>query len=1010
MVRPRVVRPEAAVLRVRLLGGFRVWIGSREIAPPVWRLRKAAAIPKMLALAPGWRLHKEQIVETLWPDAEPEAAANSLHQVVHFARRTLEPNLPRMRDSSYLRAEGDLLRLDAPGGVWVDVEEFERLASTGDSRAQRQALELYIGDLLPEDRYEEWATAPRERLRVRFVTTGLAVAKSAAERGEVAFAEQVLRRVIDHDPTLEAAHVALIRMYLDRGDTQRAARQYAELEAALRDELGVEPSEEVQRLRDQVGGLLHLSRPRAEQRVVARRPPSNLPSPLTSFVGRKRETEEVAERVRSHRLVTLTGIGGVGKTRVALEVAKRGIAGPDGEVRFVDLSAAAEDQVPATVRAALGVREEPRRPDLEVLVEYLRGRRLLLVLDNCEHVLPASAALAEALLEASPELRLLTTSREPLGLPGEIVWSVPPMRLPPGAERGTATADLRHLAAFDAVALFVERAQLADPGFALTPANASAVQDLCRRLDGLPLAIELAAARLPALTPAAIVERLGDRFGLLTSSGRGRPSRHRTLRAALDWSYDLLDRPEQVLFARLSVFAGGCTLEAVEAVAADGLPGGEVLDLLSRLVGRSMLLVEEAPGGTVRYTLLETLRAYAAERLQALGEGAAVRRRNAHFFRDLAEQAAAALASTQPLVWLDRLAAEHDNLRTAAVWAAANDPESALRLVGALTRYAEMRGHVGEVRAWVDAALAAGDRAALPLRARALAAAGALARLVGDLREAAAGLEEALGLCERAADPALTGSVLNEMAVVAHMQGEYDRATALAGRSLDLLRGLGDRRGTATALNLLGLVAHHRGDFGRACTYLIETLAMARDLGDRRTVAVALNNLGSIAMYEQAYERARTYFEEALAIQRNLGNRRSVANLLSNLGEAARGLGAHDRALPLHRQALAERTALDDRAGIATSLLNLGYVAVATGDPTRAVLLLAAGDRVRHDVGMALPVSGQAEYEAHLATARARLEPAFEETWIRAQAMSREAAVALALGREPSADRAAGER
>ncbi len=978
-------------LRVFLIGGFRVYVGDREVPPGDWRLRKASAVVKLLALAPGFALHRGQLLEALWADLDPQAATNILHQALYFARKALEPARGRRARSHFLRWAGDTLRLEAPGGVWVDVAEFQaEAAGAPDPEALRRAFELYRGELLPEDRYEDWAAAPREALRLRFQSVALALARAAADSGDTSLAERALHRLLETDRALEVAHVELIRLYLKARDRARAARQYAEMVAALREELGTEPGPEARRLLEQIG--CEVPPATARQRREPR-PPPRLPLSLTSFVGRERELRAVAGALDRHRLVTLVGPPGVGKTRLALEAVRR--TPPADLVQFVDLSSATPERVGSTVRSALLLPDGHRRTDLEAVAEYLLDRSLLLILDNCEHVLASCAAVVSTLLEACAGLRVLATSRQPLGLPGEAVLRVPPMDVPP-APSEASPPEPDTLVRFDAVALFVERARLADPTFRLTEENAAAVAELCRRLDGLSLAIELAAARVTGLPPATLLERLSDRFRLLLGHGPTWPARHRTLQAALDWSYDLLSEAERQVFLRLSVFAGGCTLEAAEAVVSDVAPQDTVLDVLARLVDKSLVVVSDSPRGTIRYGLLDTLRAYAEKHLGVAGVSEA-RRRHARFFRALAEQAAPALAGPDVGAWPERLEVEHENLRAAIRWAVANEPETALRMVVALAPYAEVRGRLAEVRSWARTALEASAGAPAALRARACLARGRLSRLLGDLQDAEAVLQEALSLSEAEADPVLTGHVLNELGVVAHIKGDYKGAAARAHRALELLQPPGDRRGLTTALNLLGLVAHHGGEFDTAQEYFTETLELARAIADRRSVAVALNNLGSIALYREDYERAWVLFQEALAIQRKLQNRRSVANLLSNLGDTARGLRQQAVAKEMHGQALTERAAMKDRPGVATSLLNLAYVAVATGELERAAVLLAAGDRVRSDVGMALPASGQEEFDRHLSAVRAGLGQRFAEAWARGRAMTPEEAVAYAL-------------
>ena len=515
---------------------------------------------------------------------------------------------------------------------------------------------------------------------------------------------------------------------------------------------------------------------------AARTVPHNLPLPLTSFVGRERELAAVHEALAAHRLVTLTGPGGVGKTRLALQAAAAGLeAFPDG-AWLVDLAPLADAAlVPLTVLAALGVRERPGRPHLATLTEHLRARRLLLVLDNCEHLLDACARLADALLRACLGPRVLATSRELLGVPGEAARRVPSL----------ATPDPRHpppparLGRYEAVRLFVDRARLGRPGFVLTDQNAGPVAQVCARLDGLPLAIELAAARLRALPVEQLAGRLDDRFRLLTGGGRTAVPRQQTLQAAIDWSHALLAAPERAVLRRLAVFAGGWPLAAAEAVCAGaGVEPGGVLDLLAGLVDKSLVVFEEAAlepgaGGAGRYRLLETIRQYAEARLVGAGEAARVRRRHRDWYLALAERAALELVGRDQVAWLDRLGAEHDNLRGALAWSQA-DPDGAaaeLRLAAALGRFWNLRGHISEGRAWLAHALER-DAGAAPAAARA--------------------------------------SALNWAGLLASLAAALPAAAALLEASIALGRGLPGRPGLPAALRHLGLVARDGGNDGRA--------------------------------------------------------------------------------------------------------------------------------------------------------------------------------------------------
>ena len=569
---------------------------------------------------------------------------------------------------------------------------------------------------------------------------------------------------------------------------------------------------------------------------------SGLPAAVSSFVGREHETKAGAELLETARLVTLIRVAGVGKTRLALAVAAAVAERYADRVWLVELAPVADPAlVPAAVAAVLGVREQPGQTLAKTLASRLRYRSLLLVVDNCEHLLDAVAELVEALLHACPDLRVLATSREPLRIVGEQTWPVPPLPLPPADLEGS-----KALSSWDATRLFAERAAAVEPGFALTAAVAPAVAVIYRRLDGLPLAIELAAARVRVLSPAEIAARLDDRFALLTNGGRTAAPRQQSLQAALGWSHDLLSEVERVVLRRLSVFAADCTLEAAEQVCmTEDLALEQVVDLLAGLVTKS-LLVADTCGAQARYRLLETIRQYGTDRLLESGEAEILRDRHAAWCVRLAEQAEPELTSSGQAAWLERLDAEHANLRVALEWSVASGSvEQVLRLGGALTLFWLIRGHLSEGRAWLEQALAASPDAPPVLRAKALWGLGLLAAIQGDVAAVAAG-EESLALARQAGDPQVSARALYLLGLFAVFHDPL-RARTLLEQSVTFARQADDLWCAATALGLMGWASMFQGDLTTAHRLLEDCRATAHRAHDKQSLCISLQRIRRIS-------------------------------------------------------------------------------------------------------------------------------------------------------------------
>ena len=626
--------------------------------------------------------------------------------------------------------------------------------------------------------------------------------------------------------------------------------------------------------------------------------PTNLPIQRTSFVGRERDVARIKGLLRGHGLLTLTGAGGSGKTRLALRAAGELLdAYPDG-VFLVELAPITDPRlVPSAIAAAVGVRAEGRRPVTDTLRDHLRHQELLLILDNFEQVREAAPVVAD-LLDAGRGLRILVTSREALNLAGEQEFAVSPLELPVGS----AGLDPERLLRCESAVLFVQRAAAVDPGFRLTEQNGPAVADLCLRLDGLPLAIELAASRVKLLTPQAILQRMERRLELLTGGPVDVPARQRTLREAIGWSYDLLDETERALFRRTSVFAGGWTLEAAEAVAN---PGGElgrdVLEVLGSLVDKSLVLRVPAPSDAVRFGMLETIREFGAEQLEGAGEADETRGRHLSRFLEAAEAAEPHLRGVDQKHWLDGLEVQHDNMRTALRHAIdAGRADVGLRLVGSLWRFWHLHGHLAEGRGWAEEVLAIpGSSERGPERAKALTALGGVAYWQEDLPVTRRAYEEALAISRELGDRPAEAEGLYNLAYPPAYEGDFPDAVAMVKEARKLFEELGVPRGVADTVWLLAIVARLEGDTTEARRLAEESLRLHRQVGDRFGATDALHVLGRIALAQEDFTTAAFSFLEALANDEHVGNRTGMGIVLDNLAALASLQGQYLRALRL---------------------------------------------------------------------------------------------------------------
>jgi predicted ATPase/DNA-binding SARP family transcriptional activator len=842
-----------------------------------------------LALAEGRACSADSLVEALWGETPPPSARKLLHVYVSQLRKVLPAGL-----AVVTRSAGYALDF---AGASVDAERFEQLVEEARDALDagnpalaaslaEQALGLWRGPAYADVAYEDFAQGEAERLEeLRLVASETRLdAQLRLGRHDEVLGE--ILAVADGHPLRERVQeLAMLALYRS-GRQVDALERYASHRRRLDDELGLEPGQRLRELQRRI-----LQQDVALHVTAAPVATASLPEPPNRLVGREPELEALTDLLarRAARLLVLTGAGGSGKTRLALEAARSAAPSYANGAVLVELAPLRESElVVPTIAQAFEV-ADTKQP-LDALAEALRPRELLLLLDNAEHVREAAPAFVE-LLSRAPHLTVLVTSRAVLHLSGEHVFPIAPLDDDAAQE------------------LFEQRARSLEPEFRITQDNHTAVREICRRVDGLPLAVELAAARIRALTPEAVLERLTKRLSFLAGGPRDLPARQQTLHETLDWSFDLLSEEERRMLARLSVFRGGATLAAIAAVCLDG-DEGRALDLVERLADASLLLVRRLDG-EARYDLLETVRQYAAERLEELG-AEEPRRRHAESFVALAERAEPELSGEHQTRWFSRLELEHDNARAAlAFLLEQGEAELALRLTVTLSRFWYVRGHLGEARRNLEAVLPSASEQ----------------------------------------DPLLLRRAQTAGASIALLQGDYAASTAFAEHALDSARRGGEPRFVANALSNLGAIVHAAGDEARAVAVLEEAVALAREVGDERITALALNNLGDLALSTGDYRRARPLFEESLQLLRARGDTANIARSLFNLGAVALMLEDTESAATRFRESLELAREADDQEDIAWCLEGFAALATRAGDGERAATLGGAAGALLRTIG-----------------------------------------------------------
>jgi predicted ATPase/DNA-binding SARP family transcriptional activator len=928
------VTSEAARGRIefRLLGPLEVESGGALL--PVGGPRQRSLLAFLLLHA-NEAVRRDALIDALWGEDPPERVQNSLQVAIHALRKLLGPDR--------IETVGDGYRLRVEAGE-LDLARFLEHQEV----APGPALELWRGSALVgvDAPFASEEAARLDDLRLAAVERRI---EGELDEGSHDALLPELERLIAEQPYRERLRGQLMLALYRCGRQADALDAYREARRALLDDLGVEPGPELRQLE---GAILRQDpelTPQARVHVLE----GNLPAPPTALVGRKLELSPVTGLLRRPdvRLVTLTGPGGTGKTRLALEAAwelARGL--PDGGY-FVDLAPLDDpaDVVPTIAHALpLG---DGRGTTLGSVKEALRERTTVLLLDNFERVDEAAPVVSE-LLAAAPGLRVLVTSRSVLRLSGEHEYLVPPLRLPTAED----VTRLDALAQNEAVALFVARAQAIRHGFALDANNAAAVAEICVAVDGLPLALELAAARVRQLTPAGLAARLGERFALLTEGPRDRPTRHQTLRATIEWSFDLLEDEDRRLFAALGAFSGGCDLDDAEAVC------GATADDLERLADRSLLQRDVR-----RYSMLETIREYAVERLESEGDAEVLRRRHAARFVALAEEAADAMwqsvQGANRASWLERLEADYANLRSALAWSDRSEPELALRIAVGLLDFWLSRCHFEEGLESLERALASSPDAGTALRARALHSAGFLA----------------LGC------------------------GDAERCSALGEESIALYRSLGDLEGVGRTAHLLGQAEFELGDMDRALAYAEESLGLARELGHVRGLIVSLRALGALSAAGGDVERGHELLDESERLAREHGDDSALAAILLDQSRLALTAGDPESAATLAAATVELYNKYGTTAGVAEGLHMLALAAVADGKPDRAARLLGAAEALRDAAGTRLAAAEAAGLEDAVRSASGALgEAEFAAAHAEGRALSVDEAVALAVADEPT--------
>ena len=999
-------------LRLYLLGSFHL---ERDAQTIHLSTRKVESLFAFLVLHP--EAHpREKLAALLWGDSTDEHAQRSLRTALATIRKELGDDV--------LLADRETVQLDPGLAIWVDAREISdfKFQNLDWDSLQSTICNLKSEINLLPDFYDDWILPERERLRAIYLDALLQIAQAHRAKSEYANAIELVQKILAHDPANEKAYQHLIFCLAATGDRIGALKQFEACEKKLRDELNVAPSRETVALCAQIQA--EITGGQAREALL-----TNLPAPLTSFVGREKEKREIREMMEGTRLLTLIGAGGCGKTRLAIQVGIELAAAQCFKhgVWWVDLSAL---QDPAHVAHAIAtvfdLHESENLPLPALLTNYLRAKDLLLILDNCEQVIVACAQIVGALLPVCPRLHVLATSRERINVSGESVWYVPSLAVPP------TRLPLDQLRQYDAIQLFSDRARAVAPHWSLL-GNDAAVTNICARLDGIPLAIELAATRLNVLSAEQINARLGDRFALLTGGSRAELPRHQTLRATMDWSYDLLSDAERAIFRQFGVFAGGWTLEAAEQIISPN-----ALDYLTALADKSLIVVEQKDSAT-RYRFLETIRQYAREKLEIANELRETQARHLDYFLNLAKQAEPGLHGAEQFQWLDRLDLDHDNIRAALEWSLEENTDKGLDLVWALIAFWEFRAYWSEGKEWADKLLTHATVRNLAY-ANGLLVAGKLGINLGDWKTSQQYLEKlvilarelgeagklplALGLGylgsivfshnaqmgESMVEEGLTiARTINVQWVTARVLeyqadlfgGKRDQPAAQRSfeESLAIYQSMGDQRNAAYMMGRIGRALFMQYDCAAARRYVESSQRVACETQDRQSIMSNLNVLSNINQYEGKYDLAKQCCNAGLEMARELGAMQYIILFSLSLAFIALDEGEYDQAKSLFVASLELAHKLNFETLVVGGLMGLGGLLVAETKALPAAKISAFFQKFIEsgDIRTLGPV-GYIRYDRYLARARSQLDDAtFNAAWEEGQKMTYEQAVECAL-------------